>query len=143
MPIIDLAGILGPVVETVASMVFPSTVSIEAPVRTQDATGDATTAYEVVDAGVPALIEPANSRETSGVFGGVTILATDVLITLAGDRYIEQDYRILVEDIPPDDPDPRTGDRWDVVGVARDPARVTTTILGRSRTPGTPDEDGS
>ena len=41
---------------------------------------------------------------------------------------------------PPDDPDVRQGDRWDVAAVARDPARVTTVVLGRRREPGTPDE---
>lgn len=139
MPGIDLRGLLGPIVQTVAATVFPTTVAIEKPARTQDATGDPIDTWDTVDDAVPAVIEPVNSR-TIGLFVNVPVETTDVTILLAGDRDVQADYRIREEYVPPSDPDPRIGDRWDVVGVARDPARATTTVLGRRRDPGTPDE---
>lgn len=141
MPVIDLRSILTPVIGTVADLVFPDTVAIEAPVRTQDDTGDAIDTWDSIEDGVPALIEPlGQSRAGGGYFATVPTMVTDVTITLAGDRDIRQEYRIRAEYIPPDDPNARIGDRWDVAAVARDPARATTVLLGRKRQPGTPDE---
>lgn len=141
MPVIDLRGILSPVIEQVAGLVFPDTVVIETPVRTQDDTGDAIDSWDDVDDGVPALIEPlGQSRAGGGYFATVPTMVTDVTITLPGDRDIRQEYRIRAEYIPPDDPTARKGDRWDVAAVERDAVRATTIILGRKRQPGTPDE---
>jgi hypothetical protein len=138
MPAIDLRALLGPAVTQVADLLFPDTVAIEAPVRVQDATGDPTDTWDTLDTS-PALIESVTSRQAS-YFGNVPIQVDDVAITLPGDRDIRQEYRLRAEYVPPSDPDVRIGDRWDVVGVTRDPARVTTTVLGRRRQPGTPDE---
>jgi head-tail adaptor len=139
MPAIDLRTILTPVVGQVATLVFPDTVAIEEPVPVQDDTGDPVLTWDSIEEGVPALIEPVNAR-SAAYFMGATVTTTDVTITLAGDRDIHPDYRIRAEYSPPDDPDPRQTDRWDVVGVSRDPARVTTVVLGRRTAPGTPDE---
>jgi head-tail adaptor len=139
MPAIDLRGLLGPIVQQVAATVFPTTVAIERPVRTQDDAGDPIDTWEDVDADVPAVIEPLSNR-TAAYFPNVPTESTDVSILLAGDRDIQPEYRIREEYVPTADPDPRAGDRWDVVGVSRDPARATTIILGRRRRPGTPDE---
>jgi hypothetical protein len=141
MPVIDLRAILTPVIGQVADLVFPDTVAIEAPARTQDDTGDAIDTWDSVEDDVPALIEPlGQSRAGGGYFATVPTMVTDVTITLAGDRDIRQAYRIRAEYIPPDDPTARIGDRWDVAAVQRDPVRATTVILGRIRQPGTPDE---
>ena len=138
---IDLRGILTPVVAQIAELVFPDTVAIETPIRTQDDTGDALDSWDPIEEGVPALIEPlGQTRAGGGYFATVPTMVTDVTITLPGDRDIRQEYRIRAEYVPPDDPDIRQGDRWDVAAVARDPARVTTVVLGRRREPGTPDE---
>jgi len=140
-PVIDLNAILTPVVGLVADLVFPSLVAIEAPVDTQDDTGDPERTWDTVHFDVPALIAPATSRQAAVMFANVPISTTDVVITLAGDRDVRPEYRIRDEGTPPADPDDRTGDRWDVMGVYHDEARVTTVVLGRRRTPGTPDED--
>lgn len=139
MPGIDLRGILTPIVQTVAATVFPTTVAIEEPARSQDATGDPVDTWDTVDAAVPAVIEPLSTR-TAAYFTNVPTESTDVTILLAGDRDVRMAYRIREEYTPPADPDARQGDRWDVVGVSRDPARATTLVLGRRRSPGTPDE---
>lgn len=141
MPAIDLRAILTPIVAQIADLVFPDLVDIEEPVRQQDDTGDAIDTYEAIADGssVPALIEPVTTRSAT-YFVNVPTHTTDVTITLAGDRDIRPEYRIRALYVPPSDPDARSGDRWDVEGVARDPARATTVILGRRRTPGTPDE---
>jgi head-tail adaptor len=139
MPVVDLHSILGPIVGTVAGLVFPDLVTIEKPARTQDESGDVTSTWDTVDDDVPALISPASSSESS-VFGAVPILQTDVTILLAGDRDVWPSYRIRNQTPGPDDPDPRQGDRWDVVGVTRDEVKVTTTVLARRNAPGTPDE---
>lgn len=139
MPVIDLRSILEPIVGTVAGLVFPDEVTIEDPVQTQDGTGDPFLTWDTVDEDVPALISPANSS-TAATFGSVPVMQTDVVILLAGDRDVRPSYRIRNQYVPTDDPDPRQGDRWDVIGVTRDEVRVTTTVLGRRVTPGTPDE---
>lgn len=138
-PVIDLAAILAPIIGTVADLVFPDLVTIEEPNRTQDATGDTFDTWDTLYADVPAVIAPLNAR-TSAQFTNIPVGQTDVTITLAGDRDIHLDYRIRSQTIPPSDPDARPGDRWDVLGVSRDEARVTTTVLARRREPGTPDE---
>jgi len=145
MPAIDLRAVLAPVVSIVADTVFPDVIAIERPVRVVDSTGDPHDTYEPIEDGedIPALIEPLNAR-TAVYFTGIPIQRTDVTIMLPGDRDVRQEYRIRASYEPPADPDARAGDRWDVVGVARDPARVTTMILGRRTVPGTPaDEAGS
>lgn len=140
-PVIDLRSILEPIVGTVAGLVFPDLVTVEYPSVTQDATGDPTTTWESLDVGVPALISPAGSS-TSGTFGAVPVMASDVVILLPGDRDVLPSYRIRNEYVPnTEEGRPfRIGDRWDVVGVTRDEARVTTSVLGRRMVPGTPDE---
>jgi head-tail adaptor len=137
MPI-DLRGILTPVIGQVADLTFPDRVTIEEPVTTYDENNDPTMTWDDVDSDVPALIEPVN-RDMTMTFPGIEILSTDVLITLPGDRDIRSTYRLRAAYVPPADPDPRQSDRWDVVGVMRDPARVTTMVLARRREP-TPDE---
>lgn len=144
MPAIDLRAILGPIVDTVADLIFPDLVSIEAPAETQDPAGDVTRTWVAWASGVPALIAPVGAREASA--SPVAITTQDVSILLAGDRAIEPHYRIRAEYQAPQDlasADPRPGDRWDVVGVVRDEARVTTTVYGRRVELGTPDESGS
>lgn len=139
MPVIDLRSILGPVIGTVADLVFPDSVTIEEPIQTQDATGDPSLLWDAIEEDVPALISPVNSS-TAATFGSVPVMATDVTILLAGDRDVRASYRIRNQHVPAADPDPRQGDRWDVIGVQRDEVRVTTTVLGRRVAPGTPDE---
>ena len=138
MPAVDLRGILTPIIGQVATLVFPDTVAIEEPVTTYDENNDPTSTWDTLDES-PALIEPV-SREMIQRAEGLQVVATDVTITLPGDRDIRSHYRLRALYVPPDDPDPRIGDRWDVVGVMRDPARATTIVIGRSREPGTPDE---
>jgi head-tail adaptor len=127
MPTVDLRSILGPVIDTVAGLVFPDVVSIESPVREQDDTGDPVTTWAPVWTDVPALIAPVSGREASS--SGLPITTDDVSILLAGDVAVETSYRIVSE-----------FDRWDVVGVIRDEVRVTTTAYGRRVIPGTPEE---
>lgn len=143
-PTVDLRAILGPIVETVAGLVFPDSVAIEAAVDTQDDAGDTVRTWVAWAEGVPALIAPITAREQS--VSPVPVSMTDVSILLSGDRAVLPSYRIRSEYAAPQDlasSDPRPPDVWDVVGVARDEARVTTTVYGRRVTPGVPNEAGS
>ena len=130
MPVVDLNAILSPIIGTVADLVFPDLVTIEAPARTQDTAGDPVTTWTAIESDVPALISPVSAREQS--ISPVPLTITDVSILMPG-----------VVSVPPEGRVTSATDSWDVLGVQVDVVRVMTTVLGRRQVPGTPDEDGS
>ena len=137
MPVIDLRAILTPIVESVATLLFPDVVQVQAPIETQDSVGDTIRTWQTIIGETPALITYA--KDPGPVAEAVPVNNRSITVLLAGDWtggnvVIGPECRVVVQ----------VNGNWDgyydVLSVFHDEARVTTTISARYVDPGTPYE---
>lgn len=137
MPIINLNAILTPIVENVAQLLFPDLIQVQGPVETQDSVGDTIRTWQTIIGETPALI--TYTQNGGPVAEAVPINERTITVLISGDWtsgpvVIDPNCRILVS----------VGGDWtgkyDVLSVAHDEARITTTISARYVDPGTPNE---
>jgi len=137
MPVIDLNAILTPIVENVATLLFPDVVQVQGPIDTQDTTGDTIRTWQTIIGETPALI--TYPKGNGPVANEVPVNERFITVLMAGDWtggavVIGPECRVVVQ----------VNGNWDgyydVMSVFHDEARVTTSIYARYATPGTPVE---
>ena len=137
MPVINLNAILTPIVENIATLLFPDMVRVQAPIEEQDEVGDTIRTWQTILGDTPALITYA--KDPGPVAEEVPVNNRSITVLLAGDWtggavVIGPECRVVVQ------VDGNWTGFYDVLSVYHDEARVTTTISARYVDPGTPYE---